>query len=68
MARVRADGHIRNIHRDQAGIGKLESDNLGKLLADGYGHSSGTMVIHKKGAGFWVLAYSSQTVEAFAST
>src|ERR1022692_2636163 len=53
VARVRTYGHVRNIHRAKARIGKLKPDDLGKLLPDCYGNSPGTMLIHKEGC--WVL-------------
>src|ERR1022692_3010033 len=54
VARVRTHGHICNIHQGQAGIGKLKSYDLGKLIPDGYGHPAGTMLIHVKPVGLTI--------------
>src|SRR5580700_11889970 len=46
VARVGADRDVRHIYRDQAGIGKLKPDDLGKLFPDRQRYSPGTMLIH----------------------
>ncbi len=46
MPRVRRDGYAGHIHGDQARVGKLESDDLGKLFPDCLRDSQGTMLIH----------------------
>ncbi|HUE05457.1 MAG TPA: hypothetical protein VMR62_38290 [Bryobacteraceae bacterium] len=54
VAGVGAYGNVGHIHVGQAGIGELKPHDFGELFANRGGYALEAM-LHKEGAGFWVL-------------